>query len=181
VRANAGDQVARAELMNGWRNLGYALLLKRYRSDVENATPEEIQKAAADTVPDVLPLFWAFRLMVGLGFLFILFFAVSFYYSARRTLHEKRWLLWVGFLMLPTPWVAAELGWIVAEYGRQPWAIDGILPTFLAVSNVPASNVVASLVGFVLFYSSLAVADVYLMVKYVRLGPDRYFAKGAAS
>src|SRR5262249_48228703 len=143
VRANAQDQAARTQLMDGWRDLGFALLLKRYRADIENATPEEISKAAWDTVPDVLPLFWSFRIMVGLGFLFILFFALSFYYSARRTLHQKRWLLWAGFLLLPTPWIAIELGWIVAEYGRQPWAIDGVLPTFLAVSNVPASNVAA--------------------------------------
>ena len=63
---------------------------------------------------------------------------------------------------LPLPWVAAELGWIVAEYGRQPWIIDGVMPTFLGVSNVPASNVAASLAAFVLFYSALAVVDVAL-------------------
>ena len=73
---------------------------------------------------------------------------------------------------LPLPWIAAELGWIVAEYGRQPWIIDGVLPTFLGVSNVPASNVVASLVGFVLFYTALAAIDLFLIVKYVRLGPE---------
>ena len=132
-------------------------------------------------MPDVLPLFWSFRLMVGLGFLFVLFFAASFYFSARRKLHEQRWLMTIAVAMLPTPWIAAELGWIVAEYGRQPWVVDGVLPTFLAVSNVPASNVVASLTGFVIFYTALAIADAYLMVKYARLGPDRYFAKGAAA
>ncbi len=66
---------------------------------------------------------------------------------------------------------AAELGWFVAEHGRQPWAIEGILPTFLAVSPVSASNVAISLVGFVVFYSVLAVVDAYLLVKYVRIGP----------
>jgi cytochrome bd ubiquinol oxidase subunit I len=59
----------------------------------------------------------------------------------------------------------------VAEHGRQPWAIEGVLPTFLAVSPIPAGNVAMSLAGFVLFYSVLAVVDVYLLVKYVRIGP----------
>ncbi len=179
ARANPGDQAARAEVATSWHDLGFALLLKKYRADIENATPEEIDKAALDTVPDVLPLFWSFRIMVGLGLLMILFFALSFYLSARQRLHKQRWLMFVAIAMLPAPWVAIELGWIVAEYGRQPWVVDGILPTFLGVSNVPASNVAASLIGFAVFYTALAVADAYLMVKYARLGPDRYFAKGA--
>ena len=72
---------------------------------------------------------------------------------------------------LPLPWIAAELGWIVAEYGRQPWAIDGVLPTFLAVSSVSAAQVLFTLTGFVLFYSALLVVDVILMLKYIRMGP----------
>ena len=75
-------------------------------------------------------------------------------------------------LSLPLPWVAAELGWIVAEYGRQPWIIDGIMPTFLGVSPVPATNVLASLATFVAFYSILAIVDLVLILKYIKLGPD---------
>ena len=66
----------------------------------------------------------------------------------------------------------AELGWIVAEYGRQPWAIEGILPTALAVSSVSTAQVATSLAGFVLFYTILAVVEVMLMLKYIRKGPD---------
>ena len=72
---------------------------------------------------------------------------------------------------LPLPWIAAELGWIVAEFGRQPWIIDGIMPTFVGVSNVAASNVIASLTAFLLFYTALAAVDLMLMIKYVRIGP----------
>jgi len=68
--------------------------------------------------------------------------------------------------------IAAELGWIVAEYGRQPWAIDGVLPTFLGVSTRPAGNVIASLAGFVVFYSALAAVEAFLMVRMIRRGPD---------
>jgi cytochrome d ubiquinol oxidase subunit I len=172
LRANRDDVQARATVAAGWRDLGFALLLKRYRADVENASAAEIDQAAWNTVPDVAVLFWAFRFMVGLGFFFIALFAYAFYLSAKRKLHEKRWLMRLALWSLPLPWIAIELGWIVAEYGRQPWAIDSVLPTFLAVSNVPAANVMFSLVGFVLFYTVLAIVDVMLMLKYVRLGPD---------
>ena len=73
---------------------------------------------------------------------------------------------------LPLPWIAAELGWYVAEGGRQPWTIDGVLPTFLSASSVPASNVALSLTGFIVFYSALAVVEFYLMVRTVRRGPE---------
>ncbi|MEO5561455.1 MAG: cytochrome ubiquinol oxidase subunit I, partial [Dokdonella sp.] len=63
-------------------------------------------------------------------------------------------------------------GWIVAEYGRQPWAIEGVLPTALGVSSVTATQVLTSLIGFVVFYTALAVVDVILMLKYARRGPD---------
>jgi cytochrome bd ubiquinol oxidase subunit I len=153
-------------------DLGYALLLKRFRPDVQNATPKEIDAAAASTVPNVPVLFWSFRFMVGLGFYFIALFAVAFWLAAKRKLDTYKTFLRVAFFTLPLPWIAAELGWIVAEYGRQPWVIEGVLPTALGVSSTAAGNVLFSLLGFVLFYSTLLVADVYLLVKYIRLGPD---------
>ena len=110
--------------------------------------------------------------MVGLGLFFILVFATAFYLSARHRVEQNRWFLRIAFLSLPLPWIAAELGWIVAEYGRQPWSVDGLLPTFLGVSVTPASNVWLSLSGFVVFYSALAVVDVYLLVRMIRRGPD---------
>ena len=159
-----------AALETSMHDLGYALLLKRIRPDIENATDSQIHEAALSTIPDVPVLFWSFRIMVALGFYFIALFGVAFYLASRRRC-GKPWFLRLAMFSLPLPWIAAELGWIVAEYGRQPWIIDGVLPTFVGVSNVPASNVVASLVGFVLFYTALAAIDLFLIVKYVRLGP----------
>ena len=153
-------------------DLGYGLLLKKYRTDVANATKTEIDAAAESTVPNVPALFWSFRLMVGLGFYFILLFAVAFYLSAKRKLTAHPVFLRMALWTLPLPWIAAELGWIVAEYGRQPWIIDGVLPTSLAVSGTVAGNVMFSLAGFVVFYSTLLIADFYLLVKYIKLGPD---------
>jgi cytochrome d ubiquinol oxidase subunit I len=91
--------------------------------------------------------------------------------ASLRRLDRWRPLLWLALCSLPLPWIAAELGWYVAEVGRQPWVIEGVLPTFLAVSSLSAGNVLTTLIGFILFYSALAVVDIYLMVKTVRLGP----------
>ena len=110
--------------------------------------------------------------MVGLGFFFIALFAVAFYLASVRKLQTYPVFLKVAMYSLPLPWIAAELGWIVAEVGRQPWVIDGVLPTFLAVSSLSAGNVLITLVGFIAFYSALLAVDIYLMIKTVRLGPD---------
>ncbi len=172
LRAHPNDLPARTALEAHVGDLGYGLLLKRYTDAVVDATPEQIEKAAWDTVPNVLALFWAFRFMVGIGFFFIAFFAVAFWLSAKRRLDRYRSFLWVALLALPLPWISSELGWFVAENGRQPWTIDGVLPTFLSVSSVSAGTVWLSLGGFILFYSALAIVELFLMVKYIRLGPD---------
>ncbi len=161
----------RARLDATAADLGYALLLKRIRPDIGNATADEIAAAAWSTVPAVSPLFWSFRIMVGLGFYFIALFALAFMLASLRQLERYRSFLWLALISLPLPWVAAELGWIVAEVGRQPWVIEGVLPTFLAVSSISAADVWTTLIGFVVFYSTLAVVDVYLMVKTVKDGP----------
>ena len=173
LRANPSDAAARSEFEAHRADLGYGLLLLRYTQSPAAATVEQIDRAAWSTVPNVPVLFWSFRFMVGLGLFFILLFGTAFYLSTRHRFENNRWFLRVAFLSLPLPWIAAELGWIVAEYGRQPWAVDGLLPTFLGVSKTAASNVWMSLVGFVVFYTTLAAVDVYLMTRMIRLGPDR--------
>ena len=175
VRKNPDDKEAMAELRKNDRVLGYALLLKKYRKDIENATAKEIDKAANDTIPNVLVLFWSFRVMVALGFFFILLFGIFFVIAAKKSWHKSPILLRLAVVSLPLPWVAIELGWIVAENGRQPWVVEGILPTNLGVSHVAYGQVLFSLIGFVVFYSALAIVDLYLMIKYIKLGPDKYF------
>jgi cytochrome d ubiquinol oxidase subunit I len=172
IRKAPHDAALRATLGAHVADLGYALLLKRQRPDIENATQAQIAQAASSTIPDVPVLFWSFRIMVGLGLWFIALFALAFWLSATRRLDRYRPFLWAALLTLPLPWLASELGWIVAEYGRQPWAVEGVLPTFLGVSSTDPGNVLFSLIGFVVFYSALLVADLYLLQKYIRLGPD---------
>ena len=172
LRRNPGNTAAKARFEAHKTDLGYGLLLLRQTDDPTAATPAQIERAAESTIPNVPVLFFAFRIMVGLGFLFIAMFAFAFYLSARQQLERHRWFLRATFLALPLPWIAAELGWIIAEYGRQPWAIEHVLPTFLGVSATSASNVVISLIGFAVFYTVLAVVDGFLMVRMVRRGPD---------
>jgi cytochrome d ubiquinol oxidase subunit I len=183
LRADPKNLAAKVQFEKHQADLGYGLLLLREVRNPADATPDQIDRAAWSTVPNVPVLFWSFRAMVGLGFFFILLFATAFYLSARHRFDQNRWFLRLAFLSLPLPWIAAELGWIVAEYGRQPWAIDGMLPTFLGVSTVSAGNVWASLVGFIVFYTMLAVVDVYLMVRMIRRGPEGlgYWPMAAAS
>jgi cytochrome d ubiquinol oxidase subunit I len=172
IKKNRHDATLRATLDAHVANLGYALLLKQIRPDIQNATEADIQAAASSTIPNVPVLFWAFRFMVAFGFWFIALFATAFWLSARQRLNRYRWFLRAAFFTLPLPWLAAELGWIVAEYGRQPWVIEGVLPTALGVSSTDPGNVLFSLLGFVGFYSALLVADFYLLVKHIRLGPE---------
>ena len=174
-RAGGGlDGVApdvRAAFEDNGQALGYALLLKRYVDDPRQATDAEIEKAAWDTVPNVPTLFWSFRLMVGLGFFFIALTALFFFLSARRRLDRYPLLLWVAVLAVPLPWIAAELGWVVAEFGRQPWIIEGVLPTAAAVSNLGAATLLTTIVGFALIYTVLFVIEMGLMLRAIRQGP----------
>jgi len=170
LKTNRNDSSALAQLDEHAADLGYALLLKRFVADPRTADAATIAKAAAGTVPNVGPLFFSFRIMVGLGFYFIALFAFIFWDVSHRYF-SRRWLLHVTFWSLPLPWIAAELGWVVAEYGRQPWAIDGVLPTFLAASSVSVAQVLFSLAGFVLFYSALLIVELILMLRYIHMGP----------
>ena len=170
-KKNQGNAEAKSIMLQHKDDLGYGLLVKKYASDLNQATPEMIRQAAHDTVPKVAPLFYGFRIMVGLGFTFIAMFIYAFWASANNVIHEKKGFLRFAVWMLPAPWVATSLGWIVAEYGRQPWTVTGILPTHLSASSVSAGEVWASLAGFVLFYTGLMIVEMYLMIKYARLGP----------
>ena len=137
-----------------------------------HATPEQIRKAALDTVPPVGPLFWSFRVMVGLGMFFILLTGTFFILSTRRTLDKHRWLLKLAVFAIPLPWVAIEAGWIVAEVGRQPWVIEGVLPTAVAVSNLGATTLLITIAGFAAIYTVLLIIEMKLMLKAIRKGPE---------
>jgi cytochrome d ubiquinol oxidase subunit I len=172
LRAGDRSEATRGRFDQHKADLGYGLLLKRYTDDPATATDEMVQKAANDTIPRVAPLFWTFRIMVAAGFTMLFIFALAFYYCATRVADQKKWLLKLAVWSIPLPWIAAETGWFVAEYGRQPWTISGVLPTHLSASNIGADQLWFGIAGFLVFYTTLLVIELYLMFKYVRLGPS---------
>ena len=171
LRSGEQSQKTRELFDNQKRDLGYGLLLKKFAPRVVDATPAQIHQAAEDSIPRVAPIFWSFRIMVGCGLTLLLLFVLAFYYCARRSVIERVWLLRFALWTMPLPWIAAELGWIVAEYGRQPWTISEILPTHLSASNLDPAQVYFSLAGFFTFYTVLLIIEVWLMLKYIKLGP----------
>jgi len=171
LRKDKNDTAAKEQFEAHKADLGFGLLLKKYTENVSQATPEMIQQAVDSTVPRVAPMFWSFRVMVFLGFMFALLLGLSLYHTVRGTFLKQRWLLRWALWFIPMPWIAAELGWFVAEYGRQPWTIYGVLPTHLSASSLSVGSLYGSLAGFVVFYTGLLAIEMYLMVKFARKGP----------
>ena len=132
-----------------------------------------------DLRPPVLPVFLSFRTMVGLGVLMGLLALASLWFShGKRSIENYRWLLSILVWAIPLPYIAIQLGWVLAELGRQPWIVYGVLKTADAVSKtVPAAHVWISLIGFVLMYSALGAVDIWLLFKYARKGPDGDLSK----
>jgi cytochrome d ubiquinol oxidase subunit I len=168
---NPDDPAVREKFKRHEADMGYGLLVKRYVEDPRQATPEVIGQAAMDSVPKVWPLFWSFRIMVGLGFLLFALFAAAAWLSVRDTQRDHPRLMKLFLYSLPAPWIACMCGWFVAEYGRQPWTVFGMLPTHLSASSLSSASLWGSIAGFVGFYTLLLIAEMFLMFKYARLGP----------
>ncbi|MGC1302739.1 MAG: cytochrome ubiquinol oxidase subunit I [Caulobacteraceae bacterium] len=170
LKRDPGDFIARETFAEHGQDLGYGLLLKKYVADPRQANAALIEKAAWDTVPNVPLMFWSFRIMAFGGFFFIFLFAAAFLLTSLRR-HNTRWLLWLGVAAIPLPWIAIEFGWVLAEVGRQPWAIDGVLPTALGASSLTRPELWATIAGFTLIYGVLAVIEIGLIIRTVRKGP----------
>ncbi len=123
--------------------------------------------------PPVLITFLSFRGMAALGILFMILSFISYIYSKRGNLELNTTLLRIMLYSIPLPYIATQLGWLVAEVGRQPWIVYGLMRTSDAVSkSVSSSQVLASFIGFTLFYGFLGVIDIYLLAKFSKKGPD---------
>ncbi|EOX1813122.1 cytochrome ubiquinol oxidase subunit I [Vibrio paracholerae] len=153
-------------------DLGYGLLLKRYTDKVTDATEEQIQAAADDSIPTVWPLFWSFRIMVACGIIMLVVFGAAFIQTCRQKIEQKKWVLKAALFSIPLPWIAVETGWFVAEYGRQPWAVGEILPVNVAASALSAGEIITSMLAILALYTIFLIAEVYLMVKFARKGPS---------
>ena len=176
LSSNPGDAAAMAQFKAHEKDLGYGFLVQRYAQDqdVSKATDADIAKAAKDTIPEVSVIFWSFRVMVGLGLLMLAYFIVAAMFSLNGTLERNRWFLKLAVWMIPIPWIAAEMGWLVAEIGRQPWTVFGMLPTWMSASTHSVGYMVFSLVGFVTIYSIFIAVEMYLMVKSIKEGPEEH-------
>ena len=138
-----------------------------------NAEIKGLKAFPAKDRPPVMEVFLSFRLMVMLGTLFLILSAIAFYLSWKDRLEANPLFLRIIFYAIPLPYLAAQFGWIVAEVGRQPWIVYGVLRTSEAVSRqIEPVQVLTSLIGFGLFYSFLGILDFYLLAKYARKGPE---------
>lgn len=125
-----------------------------------------------DLVPNVLINYYAFRLMVGAGFVFLLLFFLQLLMVRRRERFLKaRWLHWFAIISLPLVYLASQSGWVVAELGRQPWAIQDMLPINAAVSALEARSVLITFIIFAVLFTIMLIAEVSIMVKAIKIGP----------
>jgi cytochrome d ubiquinol oxidase subunit I len=138
-----------------------------------NAEVKGLKDFPKDDRPPVTITFLSFRVMAGLGMLFMLLGLVAFVASRRDRLESYPGLLRIMFFALFLPYLGVQIGWILAEVGRQPWIVYGLLRTSDAVSKaVDGTQVFISLVGFTLLYGFLGAIGIYLMVKYAKKGPE---------
>lgn len=124
-----------------------------------------------DLVPNVPLNFYAFRVMVGVGCYYILFFAVVLFLLYKKRLAEQRWLLWVGLWSIPLAYIGGQAGWIVAEVGRQPWAIQDLLPVNAAISSVSLASVQTTFFIFLTVFTVVLVAGVRICLSLIKKGP----------
>ncbi len=124
-------------------------------------------------VPNVPLLFWSFRAMVGAGVLFILLLAAMWWFERRGTLAEKRWLLRTSVWCIPLAYLASQAGWVVAEVGRQPWAIQDLMPVGVAASKMPSGSVITTFFLFLVLFTALLVAEVSIMLRQIEIGPEK--------
>lgn len=167
--ASTADQKIYKEHVN---DLGFAYLLKPFTENVAQATPAQIAAAANSGIPNVPTAFWTFRIMIGLWCLMFILLLMGVIYTWRNTLERKNLFLRCCLWGIPMPFIAAECGWVLAEVGRQPWAIHDILPVFMSTSTLNAASLITSLILFALFYGVLIGIEMFLMFKYARLGPS---------
>jgi len=164
--------------------------LARFKQARKDDNTQEADKALADfrvnqdymgfghfdkpeqVVPPVAIPYYAFHIMVALGTLFPVLFAVFLFFGFKNRLEEQRWLLPIGMISGLLGLMAQQSGWVVAEVGRQPWAINGLLPVHMATTNLTAENVQFTFVMFLGLFTLLLAAEISIMLKQISKGPE---------
>lgn len=142
-------------LRDNWAYFGYGYL----------DSPDQL-------IPNIPIVFWSFHIMVYLGGFFILIFGVILFLMYRKKLENKKWLLWTMVWTIPLAYIAGQAGWVVAEVGRQPWAIQDILPLQAALSDLSANSVKITFFLFLTLFTVLLIAEMRIMFKQIKKGPQ---------
>ena len=128
-------------------------------------SPEEL-------VPNVPLIYWAFRVMIGLGCFLLALMVLVLWAEWKGKLEKMTWLHWVALCSIPLVYLAGQAGWIVAEVGRQPWVIEGLLPTKAAVSSVSVGAVQTTFFLFVAIFTLFLAVEIRIMLKAIKEGPN---------
>lgn len=160
AKEEGNDSVAAVQLKvlrDNYSNFGYGYLEK----------PE-------DLIPNVPLVFYSFHIMVALGMLFLVIFALAWFFLWKKNIEQQKWFLWAALLTIPLGYLATQLGWVVAEVGRQPWTIQDILPVQAAVSSVSTGSVQITFFLFVALFTALLIAELRIMWKQIKKGPSNH-------
>ncbi|MFN8239344.1 MAG: cytochrome ubiquinol oxidase subunit I [Bacteroidales bacterium] len=126
---------------------------------------------ARQTVPPVKITFYSFRMMVGLGFWFIVLFIIALTLVMKNRVENKKWFLWASLVSIPLAYLASQFGWMVTEVGRQPWVIQDLMPSLVAVSDINVGSVKITFVLFAVTFTVLLIAEIKIMLKQIKIGP----------
>ena len=129
-------------------------------------------KKPEDVVPPVAISFYSFHIMVALGSWFTLLFAMVLFFATKRDILKYPLILKAALWSIPLGYIASEAGWVVAEVGRQPWAIQDLMPVGIAATKIATTNVMISFFIFATLFTVLLIAEVKIMTKQIGLGPE---------
>jgi len=149
---DAAAKLSKETLNKNYAQFGYSYIDK----------PEQL-------IPSIPTVYYSFRIMVMLGFYFILLFILFLW--KQKSIEKQKWLLWISVLSIPLGYVAGQLGWVVAEVGRQPWAIQDVLPLQAAISHISTNSVKITFFLFLVLFSALLLAEISIMLKQIKKGP----------
>ena len=128
-------------------------------------------KDRSQVVPYIPVCFYAFRIMVGGGCLFILLFALALFFLYKKNISDLRWFHWAALLCIPVAYIVSESGWLVAEFGRQPWTIQDMLPTWVGVSQLGSSTVMTTFFLFLVLFTTMLAIEIRIMCRAIKRGP----------
>lgn len=126
---------------------------------------------AKQTIPPVKPTFYSFRVMVALGFWFVILFILSLVYISKNSIENKKWFFKAAIISVPLAYLASQFGWIVTEVGRQPWVIQDLMPSIAAVSKINVGSVKVTFILFAIVFTLLLIAEIRIMLKQIKIGP----------